>query len=264
MIRENIEVKMYDDSLRKVRVALPEDYKRSGEQYPVVYLFDGQNVFDKEDSFAGVIWDVQKSMENLVKEKKIEPMIIVAIDNAGENRLDEYGPWAFSDDLYSSNGSGEKFAVCFVETILPLLEKRYPIAAEMEKRYLAGSSMGGLITAYIGTKYPERFSSLGIFSLASWVSEKEFLETIYKEGDFSKTRFFIQVGTEESRDEQSGKVEIGKSQKYVDNTLNYLRAILSRGANMDNISLNIAVGKTHNEEVWASFIPQFLMWLSRK
>ncbi|HSR04616.1 MAG TPA: alpha/beta hydrolase-fold protein [Proteiniclasticum sp.] len=262
MIRENIEVKMNDARLRKVRILLPEDYKQSNEKYPVLYMFDGQNVFDEEDSFGGVTWGVQESVEKLVKEKKIRPLIIVAIDNAGEKRLDEYGPWAFSDDTYSSEGKGKEFAAFFVETFIPIMEEKYPISTDKRSRYLAGSSMGALITAYIGTKYPELFSSLGLFSLASWVSEKEFLKMIHKEGNFSETRFFIQVGTEESRGEKSGKVEIESSQKYVDNTLRFIRAVILRGADAHQMSVNIAVGKTHNEEAWASFMPQFLTWLA--
>lgn len=261
MIRENIEVKMNDDRPRKVRILLPEDYERSGEKYPVLYMFDGQNIFDEEDSFAGATWRVQETVENLVKEKKIRPLIIIALDNAGERRLDEYGPWTFSDDTYSSEGKGKEFAEFYAETFIPIMEGKYPILTDKESRYLAGSSMGALMTAYIGTNYPEMFSSLGIFSLASWVSEKEFLEMIYIEGDFSETRFFIQVGTEESRGEKSGKVEIESSQKYVDNTINFIRAAILKGADAHNMSVNIAVGKTHNEEAWASFMPQFLMWL---
>ena len=261
MIRENIEVKMNDDHLRKVRILLPEDYERSSEKYPVLYMFDGQNVFDEEDSFGGVTWGVKETVENLVNEKKIRPLIIIALDNAGEKRLDEYGPWAFSDDTYSSEGKGKEFAAFFVESFIPIMEEKYPILTDRSSRYLAGSSMGALITAYLGAKYPKLFSSLGIFSLASWVSEKEFLKMIHKEADFRETRFFIQVGTEESRGEKSGKVEIESSQKYVDNTLRFIKAVILRGADAHHMSVNIAVGKTHNEEAWASFMPQFLLWL---
>lgn len=262
MIRENIEVKMNDGLFRKVRILLPEDYERSNEKYPVLFMFDGQNVFDEEDSFGGVTWGVQQSAEKLVKDNKIRPLIIVAIDNAGEKRLDEYGPWAFSDDTYSSEGKGKEFAVFFAETFIPLMEEKYPISTDRKSRYLAGSSMGAMITAYIGTKYKELFSSLGLFSLASWVSEREFLDMLHGEGDFRETRFFIQVGTEESRGEKSGKVEIESSQKYVDNTLRFIREVILRGADPHNMSVNIAVGKTHNEEAWASFMPQFLTWLA--
>ncbi|MFH5837012.1 alpha/beta hydrolase [Proteiniclasticum sp. C24MP] len=263
MKRENIEIRMHDARLRKIRIALPED-NQPGEKYPVLYLFDGQNIFDKKDSFAGVTWDVENAVEKLVREKIIKPLIIVAIDNAGENRLDEYGPWPFKDEIYSSEGKGNEFAAFLVEELIPQVEEKYPISRNREDRFLAGSSMGGLITAYIGAKYPEIFSSLGVFSLASWVSEKPFLKMLNEEGDFKDMRFFIQVGTEESRDEKTGKVDIENSQIYVDNTLNYLRALLERGADYSRISLTIAVGKTHHEEVWASFMPQFLKWLHDK
>lgn len=254
---------MQDGSLRKIRMALPEVHEKSDEKYPVLYLFDGQNIFDREDSFAGVLWDVEEAVEKLVSRKIIGPLIVAAIDNAGEKRLDEYGPWPFKDRMYSSEGKGGEFAAFFTEKVIPLVEEKYPVSRKRRDRYLAGSSMGGLMTAYMGAKYPALFSALGVFSLASWVSEKPFLEMLYEEGDFRETRIFLQVGTEESRDEKTG-VDIAGSQTYVDNTLNYLRALLARGADYNEISLHIAVGKTHNEEVWASFMPRFLEWLQEK
>ncbi|HCW73567.1 MAG TPA: phosphonate ABC transporter ATP-binding protein, partial [Clostridiaceae bacterium] len=99
MIRENFEITMPDNTLRKVRVALPNDYRESDEVYKVLYMFDGQNLFDEEDSFAGEVWNVHSAMDSLVEENKIEPMVIVGIDNGGDARLDEYGPWPFKDDL---------------------------------------------------------------------------------------------------------------------------------------------------------------------
>lgn len=263
MIRENIEMTMADNSLRKVRVALPDDYKASGEIYPVLYMFDGQNLFDVEDSYAGVVWNVHEAMDSLVKEKKMRPMVIIGIDNASGSRLDEYGPWPFRDKAYASRGEGNVFAEHFVHCLLPLLEERYPISCEKNGRFVAGSSMGALISAYITTRYKEVFSSAGIFSLASWVSEKPFLQMIMEEGSYENLRFFIQVGTEESYLED-GTPDYAASQKYINNSLNFIEAILRRGARVDNIRMNIGAGKTHNEGAWAEYMPEFLLWLDEE
>lgn len=261
MIRENFEITMPDNTLRKVRVALPNDYRESDEVYKVLYMFDGQNLFDEEDSFAGEVWNVHSAMDSLVEENKIEPMVIVGIDNGGDARLDEYGPWPFKDDLYSSRGEGGLFAEYFVQTLLPLIEEKYRVARERSGRFLAGSSMGALITAYIVTRHKEAFSSAGIFSLASWVSEVPFLKMIMDEGSYENTRFFIQVGTEETRLED-GKPDYTASQQYIDNSIRFVRTVLLKGAKISNLSINIGAGKTHNEGAWAGYMPEFLLWLN--
>lgn len=261
MIRENIEVTMPDNSLRKVRVALPDDYRESDEIYNVLYMFDGQNLFDEEDSFAGDIWNVHNALDRLVKEKKVRPLVIVGIDNGGDSRLDEYGPWPFKDEVYSSRGEGDAFADYFVQTLIPLLEDKYRISRESRGRAVAGSSMGALISAYIVTKYKEVFSSAGIFSLASWVSEEPFLKMLMEEGSYENTKFFVQVGTEETRLE-NGKPDYAASQRYISNSLNFIRAVLLKGGKIDHLSVNIGAGMTHNEGAWAGYMPEFLLWLN--
>lgn len=261
MIRENIEITMPDKSLRKVRVALPDDYRESGESYPVLYMFDGQNLFEEEDSFAGTVWNVHGAMDRLLKEKKISPMVVIGIDNGGDSRLDEYGPWPFSDEVYSSRGEGDVFADFFVKTFLPLLEEKYRISRDKNERFIAGSSMGALISAYIATKYKDVFSSAGIFSLASWVSEEPFLQLIMEEGRYEHFRFFVQVGTEETRLED-GKPDYAASQMYINNSLRFLKAVLLKGAKIENINMNIGAGMTHNEGAWAGYMSEFLLWLN--
>lgn len=262
MKREDTVVTMQDGRPRKVRVALPEDYDESDRAYPVLFMFDGQNLFDEEDSFAGTVWGVDRALDHLIREGKAEPMIIVGIDNKGEERLDEYGPWAFQVERYSSRGEGKDFARYFIEHMIPELEQRYRLSCSPRDRFLAGSSMGGLITAYIGTRYRGMFSSLGIFSISSWVSEKEFLRMIKEEGDFSQTRFFIQVGTEEVRDEISGKVDFAASQRYIESTLDFIRSLAASGGRISDMSIHIGAGKTHNEAAWSSYMPDFIQWLS--
>ena len=263
MIRENIEITMPDSTLRKVRVALPDDYRESDEIYNVLYMFDGQNLFDEEDSFAGEIWNVHNALDTLVKEKKIRPMVIIGIDNGGESRLDEYGPWPFKDEFYSSRGEGDLFAEYFVQTLLPLMEEKYRVSREKNGRFIAGSSMGALITAYVVTKFKDVFSSAGIFSLASWVSEKPFLQMLMDEGSYDDLRFFVQVGTEETR-LTDGNPDYADSQEYINNSLNFLKAVLLKGANIDNICVRIGAGKTHNESAWAGYMPEFLLWLNER
>lgn len=260
MKRENLEIMMPDRTMRKIRIALPDDYRESDKIYPVLYMFDGQNLFEEKDSFAGTVWNVHGAMDRMVKEKNMSPMVIIGIDNGGDSRLDEYGPWPFRDEEYSSRGEGDLFADFFVQTLLPQMEAKYRISKERKGRFIAGSSMGALITAYIVTKYKDVFSTAGIFSLASWVSEKPFLEMLMNVGSYENTRFFLQVGTEENRLED-GKPDYDESQKYINNSLNFLKAVILKGANISDICVNIGAGNTHNEGAWAGYMPEFLLWL---
>lgn len=262
MKREDIELMMYDGKQRRIRVVLPDEYHETDMSYPVLFMFDGQNLFDVADSFAGTVWGVQDALEAQMLSDQAAPMIIIGIDNKSDGRLDEYGPWPFQSEQHSSNGGGKVFAEYFIKDLIPELENRFRISKSPKERFLAGSSMGALITAYIGTTYKDSFSSLGIFSISSWVSEKEFLDMLKTEGDFSNTRFFIQVGTEEVREEETGKVDYMESQKYIENTLNFIKAAAGRGACMERMSIHMGAGKTHNEAAWASYMDAFIKWLN--
>jgi len=261
MKREDIFVELVSGEKRRIRLLLPEHIK-AGEKLPVLYMFDGQNLFEKEESYGGVTWGVQEALEALLERKNAVPMAVVGIDNAKGQRLDEYGPWPFTVENHSSAGEGDRFAKHFIEKILPFLEKEYPLKTEREYRALAGSSMGGLMTAYMGAKYPEIFGTLGIFSLASWVSEEPFLEMLEREGEFRNARIFLQVGTEEER-EAEGKVEYEHSQTYIDNSMRFLKKALKKGASLEELTIKIGAGKTHNEGAWASYMEEFIQYVQK-
>ncbi|SFO11339.1 alpha/beta hydrolase [Proteiniclasticum ruminis] len=261
MKREDIHIEMLSGEKRRVRLLLPERLK-AGEKVPVLYMFDGQNLFEKEDAFGGVTWGVQEALEALIDRQEALPMAVVGIDNAGACRLDEYGPWPFIVENYSSAGEGGNFAKHFIERILPLLEKEYPLKTEREYRALAGSSMGGLMTSYIGATYPEMFGTLGVFSLASWVSEEPFIEMLEKEGEYRNARIFLQVGTEEER-EAEGKVDYEHSQTYIDNSMRFLKKALKKGASLEDLMVKIGAGKTHNEGAWASYMEEFIQYVQK-
>lgn len=261
MRREDLFMEKPSGEKRRVRLLLPEKLD-PGVKVPVLYMFDGQNLFEKEEAFAGVTWGVWEALENLLRTNVAVPMAIVGIDNAGDKRLDEYGPWPFRIEEHSSLGEGAVFAHHFVKNIIPLLEKNYPFQSEKKFRALAGSSMGGLMTAYIGAKYPEMFKTLGVFSLASWVSEEPFLQMLEEEASFSGSRIFLQVGTEEERG-RDGAIEYEHSQTYIDNSMRFMKKALKKGASLEELSINIGAGKTHNEEAWASYMEDFIKYIQK-
>src|SRR5215475_4774000 len=148
---------------RDILVYLPPGYRRfSRKRYPVLYLHDGQNVFDAATSFAGVEWGVDETAERLIKENLIEPFIIVAVANTGEERIDEYTPTRGVIDTNAkrkkrSKGLARKYARFLMDELKPYIDRKYQTKPDAEFTGLGGSSLGGLVTLVFGTLYPQVF-----------------------------------------------------------------------------------------------------------
>src|SRR5256714_8597526 len=141
---------------RDVLVYLPPGYRRfSRTRYPVLYLQDGQSVFDAATSFAGVEWAVDETAQRLIRENLIEPLIIVAIANTGEDRIHEYAPTPGVIDENAkrkkrSKGWARKYGRFLIEELKPYIDKRHRTKPAAELTGLRGSSLGGLLTLSLG------------------------------------------------------------------------------------------------------------------
>lgn len=217
----------YYNKQRRIRVLLPKDYdKEEWANYPVLYMHDGQNIFYSKEAFSGHSW---KLIPTIKENKDLPKMIVVGIDNAGEKRLDEYAPWltdsAKSPIFSNAGGDGIFYSQWLVEVVKPFIDNNYRTKKEKEHTILAGSSMGGIITAYIGAAYPEIFGVLGIFSLASWFSERDFLRFIDHHPLAEETKVYIQVGTKEG-DEIDAHFISNMNQTYINCSINYYEALI--------------------------------------
>ena len=247
----------YYDEKRRLRVLLPKDYdKESWATYPVLYLHDGQNVFYSRESFSGYSW---KLIPTIKQGLTLPKTIIVGIDNHGDKRLDEYGPW--QSDLpgegQPAGGDGMAYAKWVVETVKPFIDQNYRTKPDRKNTLLAGSSMGGLITAYMGAAYPEIFGNLGVFSLCSWFSERDFLRFIKLHPLNVDTKLYIQTGTLEG-DEADAVFISDMNQAYIDCALAYYQRTLEAGHPLDKIWLRILANETHTEYYWAKHFKDFL------
>jgi predicted alpha/beta superfamily hydrolase len=159
---------------RDVLVYLPRGYRRFSQQrYPVLYLQDGQNVFDAATSFSGVEWGVDETAQRLIKEKLIEPLIVVAIANTGEQRVDEYTPTRGVIDTNAkrkkrSKGLARKYGQFLMDELKPYIDRKYRTKTGAKFTGLGGSSLGGLATLVIGIWYPGVFSRLMVMSPSIW------------------------------------------------------------------------------------------------
>jgi len=152
---------------RRVWIYLPPGYANSGARYPVIYMADGQNVFDEATSFSGE-WGVDETIDSLVA-RGAKGAIVVAVDHGGTRRLDEYDPWRATNPRYGG-GEGEAYTRFLVETLKPWIDARYRTVPDREHTAIAGSSMGGLISLYAALTRPQVFGSAGVFSCACWIA----------------------------------------------------------------------------------------------
>ncbi len=178
------------DNTRVVEVYLPPSYRRSGRHYPVVYMHDGQNLFDARASFAGE-WQVDETMERLAGEG-IEA-IVVAIPNMGPKRLDEYSPFA---DARHGGGHGEAYLSFIIDTLKPRIDRRYRTKEAREHTGLVGSSMGGLISLYAFLRHPHVFGFAGAMSPSLWFADRAMLE-FARQAPRWAGRLYLDVGTAE-------------------------------------------------------------------
>ncbi len=229
---------------RTVLVYLPPDYDtESADRYPVLYLHDGQNVFDRATSF-GEEWEVDESAQRLITEGEIEPLIIVGIYNTGEHRLDEYTPTPEADE--GRGGHADDYGRMLVEELKPFIDTTYktlPSAA------MGGSSLGGLLTMHLGLRYPTAFSRLAVLSPSIWWDDRVILREVEALPAHLPLRIWLDAGTAEG----------------VDTLVNVraLRdALLAKGWELgDDLSYLEAEGGEHNEQSWSARVERFLKFL---
>jgi predicted alpha/beta superfamily hydrolase len=152
---------------RRIWIYLPPDYEQSSTHYPVLYMHDGQNLFDDLTSFSGE-WGVDETLNDMAR-KGFPGIIVVGIDNGSEERLNEYSPWQRKDGM---GGLGEKYAAFLVETLKPAIDHHFRTIPQSRYTGIGGSSMGGLISMYATLKYPDVFGRSLIFSPAFWFEEE--------------------------------------------------------------------------------------------
>lgn len=249
----------YYNEDRRIRILLPKDYhKEDWTSYPVLYMHDGQNVFYSKEAFSGYSWKV---IPTIKANKDLPKVIIVGIDNAEDNRLNEYAPWmtdvGTTPETASTGGDGMAYGDWVVNTVKPFIDNTYRTKSDPSHTLLAGSSMGGIITAYMGAAYPDVFGNLGVFSLASWFSERDFLRFCDHHPLHNQSKVYIQVGTLEG-DAVDETFAPNMNQRYIDCTLHYYQSLLKTGTPMDHIRLNIMANEIHHEKHWADHFLDFL------
>lgn len=233
------------NTTRKIWIYLPADYETSKTKYPVIYMHDGQNLFDEFTSFSGE-WSVDETMNEIFNETG-KSAIVIGIDNGGDKRLSEYSPW--NNVKYKTTGEGDLYVEFLAKTLKPYIDKTYRTEKQASKTLIMGSSMGGLISLYASAKYPTVFGKSGIFSPAFWfVSEdlKKYLNV--NRNNLKNSKFYFVAGKNED-------------ETMVPEIENVEKILLKKSVPAKNIIVKIDEDGTHSESYWKRELKAGLIWL---
>jgi predicted alpha/beta superfamily hydrolase len=234
------------DEQRLVYVYLPRDWKTSGKRYPVLYMFDGHNVFYDSHATYGKSWGMGKYLDEQAKQ-----LIIVAVEcsHQGHQRLSEYSPVDFNfQDAGPIVGRGKEYMDWLVDTLKPYIDANYPTLTDRDNTAIAGSSMGGLMSLYAVCEYNHIFKRAACMSPSFWVAKDKILDIVTNCNIAPDSSVYIDYGSLELPDHSSNS----------DALFSVTRLLLTRRV---RVALKIIPGGAHNESSWEKQIPHFMEYL---
>jgi enterochelin esterase-like enzyme len=240
---------------RFLRVWLPPGYdssENSLKRYPVLYLNDGQNLFEPSTSFAGVEWQVDETADRLIREGQVPPMIIVGIDNAGKERIREYMPHRSLNPMML-RVQRNRYPDFLIKEVMPWVARNYRIASGPENTGLGGSSLGALICLYTAAVRPGWFGKLLIESPALWASKRQMIKDSRTVKQWPE-RIFLATGTAEAGRED-------RDRSVIDDVRELAGTFRRAGLDDRRLQLVIEEGGTHQESAWARRFPVALLFL---
>ena len=222
---------------RTIRIYLPADYSSSGKRYPVLYMHDGQNLFDDATSFAGE-WGVDEFMDSTGVRKSI----IVGIDNGSNKRMNEYNTY---DHKNFGKGEGKAYIDFIAKTLKHYVDKNYRTLKDKSNTMISGSSMGGLISFSALLRYPKVFGSAGIYSPSFWIAPELFAQ-VKSKGKSINAKIYFFVGKQEGENMVSDAMKMYNSMRKVSRS---------------KMKLVIKDDGKHNEATWRKDFPVFYNWI---
>lgn len=177
------------DNYKTLRIYLPNDYNNSLKEYPVIYMQDGQNLFDTRTASYQKEWHVDETLQSLYENNKSSGVIIVGIDSFEMTRTDEYNPFSESTSAgptgsKEGGGKGDKYSDFLVKTLKPYIDENYRTLKDKQNTAIIGSSYGGVISLYTGIKYNNTFGMIGSFSFCNNVNRDAMVS--YLKDNFNK------------------------------------------------------------------------------
>jgi predicted alpha/beta superfamily hydrolase len=218
---------IFTKSERDILVWLPPSYKESINHYPVLYIHDGQNVFNPSTAFTGYDWKIDETATFLIKNKYVNEMIIVGIYNT-RDRIDEY-------NLFSEKG--ERYANFLIKELKPYIDENYRTQNKSKFTTTIGSSMGGLCSFQLALKYPNIFGNACCMSSSFWVDDRSIFDYIKMYSIDSNLKLYIDCGLNEK--------------ELIDDSLKMFAMLKDLGHTADNLYCHIDNNGHHTETDWA-------------
>lgn len=216
-------------------------------RYPVLYMQDGQNLFDPQTSFIhGKYWRMGETADELILSAQIEPLIIVGVYNTSSHRINEYTP---VEDKRLGGGQADAYGQMLVEELKPFVEHTYRTLPGADNCGMGGSSLGGLVTMYLGLRYTWVFSKLCAMSPSVWWRGRALLETVAQIQRKPDLRIWLDVGIKEG-------------QRALPDARALKTALVGKGWEVDrDLAYSEIPGGEHNEVAWAQRVAPMLKFL---
>jgi len=234
---------------RKLAIYVPPGYESEQRRFPVLYLHDGQNLFDPATAFLGKDWKLHEVADDLIQHGRIEPLIIVGIYNLGEKRLAEYTPVC---DRHGYGGRARAYGRFIVEDLKPFIDGEYRTLRDFSQTGLGGSSLGGLATLYLGLRYSRTFSKLAVLSPSVWWANRAILKEVRSLRRKSLQKIWLDIGTSEGQNPQA----------CIDNAVALRDALIAKGWQPgSDLAFVRDEGAGHDERAWGRRMRHVLPFL---
>jgi enterochelin esterase-like enzyme len=233
---------------RDLIVYLPPGYDQlPARPFPVLYLHDGQNLFDGSTSFIpGMDWHVGQTADYGINQGLIAPLVIVGIYNAGKQRLGEYTPTRVPR---LGGGRANRYAKFLLEEVQPFVRKSYRVLDGPQNTGIGGSSLGGLVSLYLGLRMPEIFGRIAALSPSVWWNQRVILRFAAAAPTNPTPRIWLDAGTREGG-------------RTVEDVERFRDVLLSKGWQLGrDLHYQRVEGAEHNEAAWAARVGPFLQFL---
>lgn len=245
------------DNNRDILVYLPPSYHQTDRRFPVIYMQDGQNLFDNATSYAGE-WGVDETMETLGLEEGLEA-IIVGIPNSGIYRLDEYTPFR---DRRLGGGRGDAYLAFLCDTLKPLIDRDFRTLPDRRRTGILGSSLGGLISLYAFFERPAVFGFAGVMSPSLWFAGEAIFDYV-DSAVYIPGKLYLDAGTREYGEDHGHRAHRAAASRRYYASVRRLKSILVRKGYRPLRDLMHVEEKWagHSETSWARRLPPAMRFL---
>jgi predicted alpha/beta superfamily hydrolase len=232
---------------RDLIVYLPPGYdEQRFTRYPVLYMHDGQNLFNRATAFGGQDWNIRSAADQLIAAGSITPLIIVGINNAGKSRINEYTP---TKAPKLGGGRADSYAKFLLQEVVPFIQSQYRTSCEPSVTGIGGSSLGGLLSLYLGLKFPQTFGKIAALSPSVWWNQRDILRFAATTPVKQRPNIWVDVGTKEGA-------------RTVPDVEQFRDVLLKKGWRLgEDLHYERVEGGQHNEAAWGQRIGRVLEFL---